>query len=147
MFYSLLSFSEFCSVLRAFWFLWRHSLVSKKYKVNLGNPQHLGLPWWLGASLVAQTIKNLQCKRSRFDPWIRKIPWRLPWLGSSDALPLATRMETRLPWRPTRGSLTSPSYLRSQGNRRWEGPLGTPLGVVHWKRASSPVEAGTAGYL
>src|SRR5574340_659129 len=33
----------------------------------------------------------------------------LPWLGSSDALPLATRMETRLPWRPTRGSLTSPS--------------------------------------
>ena len=29
----------------------------------------------------------------------------LPWLGSNDALPLATRMETRLPWRPTRGSL------------------------------------------
>ena len=25
--------------------------------------------------------------------------------------------------------------------------LGTPLGLVHWKRASSPVEAGTAGYL
>src|SRR5574337_1133081 len=37
--------------------------------------------------------------------------------------------------------------LRSQGNGRWEGPLGTPLGLVHWKRASSPVEAGTAGYL
>src|SRR5574337_266403 len=35
----------------------------------------------------------------------------LPWLGSNDALPLATRMDTRLPWRPTRGSLTSPSYL------------------------------------
>src|SRR5574341_457054 len=37
--------------------------------------------------------------------------------------------------------------LRSQGNWRWEGPLGTPLGLVHWKRASSPVEAGTGGYL
>src|SRR5574340_1498263 len=37
--------------------------------------------------------------------------------------------------------------LRSQGNWRWGGPLGTPLGLVHWKRASSPVEAGTAGYL
>jgi len=37
--------------------------------------------------------------------------------------------------------------LRSQGNWRWEGPLGTPLGLAHWKRASSPVEAGTAGYL
>ena len=36
--------------------------------------------------------------------------------------------------------------LRSQGNWWWEGPLGTPLGWVHWKRASSPVEAGTAGY-
>src|SRR5574341_1100291 len=36
---------------------------------------------------------------------------RLPWLGSSDALPLATRVETRLPWCPTRGSLTSPLYL------------------------------------
>src|SRR5574340_643426 len=35
----------------------------------------------------------------------------LPWLGSNDALPHATRMETRPPWRPTRGSLTSPSYL------------------------------------
>src|SRR5574339_162723 len=35
----------------------------------------------------------------------------LPWLGSNDALPVATRMETRLPWRPKRGSLTSPSYL------------------------------------
>ena len=27
-----------------------------------------------------------------------------PWLESNDALALATRMETRLPWRPTRGS-------------------------------------------
>ena len=30
---------------------------------------------------------------------------------------------------------------------RWEGPLGTPRGLVHWKRASSPVEAGTSGFL
>ena len=37
--------------------------------------------------------------------------------------------------------------VRSQENWSWEGPLGTPLGLVHWKRASSPVEAGTSGYL
>src|SRR5574337_224662 len=37
------------------------------------------------------------------------------------ALPLAIRMETRLPCRPTRGSLTSPSYLAR--NRT----LGPPL--------------------
>ena len=27
--------------------------------------------------------------------------------------------------------------LRSQGNGRWEGPLGTPLGLVHWNLALS----------
>src|SRR5574338_665045 len=41
----------------------------------------------------------------------------LPWLGSNDALPLAIRMETRLPCRPTRGSLTSPSYLERTRTR------------------------------
>ena len=29
----------------------------------------------------------------------------------------------------------------------WEGPLGTPLGLVQWKRASWQVEAGTTGFL
>ena len=29
----------------------------------------------------------------------------------------------------------------------WEGPHGTPLGSVQWKRASSRVEAGTSGLL
>src|SRR5574339_843225 len=41
----------------------------------------------------------------------------LPWLGSNDALPLATRMETRLPWRPTRGrSEEHTSELQSPGD-------------------------------
>ena len=35
----------------------------------------------------------------------------LPWLGSNDALPLATRMETRLPGCPKRGSLSLASDL------------------------------------
>src|SRR5574340_1778870 len=35
----------------------------------------------------------------------------LPWLGGNAALPLATRMATRLPWRPTRGSLTLQAYI------------------------------------
>ena len=37
--------------------------------------------------------------------------------------------------------------LRSQGNWSLEGTLGTPLGLVHWKRASSRVEAGTSWFL
>src|SRR5574340_753474 len=59
--------------------------------------------------------------------------------------------KSREPWLPStcagdlRGLLRV--ALRSQGNWRWEGPLGTPLGLVHWKRASSPVEAGSSGFL
>ena len=30
--------------------------------------------------LVAQLVKNLQSRRLRLDPWIRKIPWRGEWL-------------------------------------------------------------------
>src|SRR5574342_1212029 len=57
----------------------------------------------------------------------------LPGLGSSDALPLATRVETRLPWRHTRGSLTSPSYLvrnRTLGPPLENNPEIPPLGAV-----------------
>ena len=29
---------------------------------------------------MAKAVKNLpQCKRHRFDPWVRKIPWRREW--------------------------------------------------------------------
>ena len=33
----------------------------------------------LGASLVAQTVKNLPAWRTGFNPWVRKIPWRRKW--------------------------------------------------------------------
>ena len=31
------------------------------------------------ASLVAQTVIFLWCRRPRFNPWVRKIPWRRDW--------------------------------------------------------------------
>ena len=31
----------------------------------------LGLPWWLSGK-----EHTCQCRRFRFDPWVRKIPWR-----------------------------------------------------------------------
>ena len=54
----------------------------------------------------------------------------------------------RKPWVPStcagdlRGLLMV--ALRSQGNWRWEGPLGTPLGLVHWPAdARDPRDAGS----
>ena len=42
----------------------------------------LGLPWWLSAKESA-----CQCKRHGFDPWIKKIPWRIKWQPTLVFLP------------------------------------------------------------
>ena len=47
------------------------------------------------ASLVAQLVKNLQCGRPRFDPWVGKIPWRRERLP--DSVRPHRRQSTRLP--------------------------------------------------
>ena len=41
----------------------------------------------LQASLVAQTVICLQCRRPGFHPLIRKIPWRREWLPTPVFLP------------------------------------------------------------
>ena len=33
-----------------------------------------GLPWWLSGKESA-----CQCRRCKFNPWVRKIPWRRKW--------------------------------------------------------------------
>ena len=33
-----------------------------------------GVPWWLSSKESA-----CQCRRCRFSPWVRKIPWRKKW--------------------------------------------------------------------
>ena len=40
------------------------------------------LPWWLSSWESA-----CQCRRLRFDPWVRKIPWRRKWLPAPVFLP------------------------------------------------------------
>ena len=55
------------------------------------------------ASLVAQMIKIcLQCKRPRFDSWVRKIPWRKKWQPTPVFLPGESRGQRSLavysPW-------------------------------------------------
>ena len=36
---------------------------------------------------MAQTIKNLQCRRPGFDPWVGKVPWRRKWKATPVFLP------------------------------------------------------------
>ena len=43
------------------------------------------LCYW--ASLVAQNIMKLQCRRPGFDPWVVKIPWRRAWQPTPVFLP------------------------------------------------------------
>ena len=56
----------------------------------------------LMASLVAQTVKNLHCRRSGFDPWVRKIPWRRERLSTPVLVPRVFRGQKSLagysPW-------------------------------------------------
>ena len=39
------------------------------------------------ASLMAQMIICLQCKKPGFDPWVGKIPWRRKWQSTPELLP------------------------------------------------------------
>ena len=54
------------------------------------------------ASLVAQMVKNLQCRIHGFDPWVRMIPWRREWLPIPVFLPGKSRGQRSLvgysPW-------------------------------------------------
>ena len=56
-----------------------------------------GLPWWLRRQRV-----HLQCRRLRFNPCVRKIPWRRPWQPTPVFLPGESRGQRSLvgysPW-------------------------------------------------
>ena len=60
-------FHSYCSK----WQLNRHSVV------------------WVNISVLFNSVKiiHLQCRRCRFDPWVRKIPWRRKWQPTPVFLP------------------------------------------------------------
>ena len=59
------------------------------------------LPWWLRQERVP-----LQCRRLRFDPWVRKIPWKRAWQPTPVFLPGES------PW------AEEPGGLQSMGSQR-----------------------------
>ena len=67
------------------------------------------LSGYIGASLVAQSVKILpakcrRCKRFWFDPWVGKIPWRRKWQPTPVFLPGKSHGQRNMagyrPWGP-----------------------------------------------
>ena len=48
----------------------------------------LRLPWWLrGKEPACYAEDRLLCRRHRFNPWVKKIPWRRKWQPTPIFLP------------------------------------------------------------
>ena len=67
-------------------------------------PSIVGVWSYLWASAVAQAIKNLPAMQGpRFDPWIRKIPWRREWQPSlgyaSLSCPMLRALLSQILWK------------------------------------------------
>jgi len=62
-------------------------LILFRFLVMIIIVTHNGLHFTMEASLVTQMVKNLQCSRPGFNPWVRKIPWRREWLPTPVFLP------------------------------------------------------------
>ena len=54
-------------------------LSNNYFMIHVG---YTGLPWWLNGK-----DSTCQCRRRRFNPWVRKIPWRRKWQPSLVFLP------------------------------------------------------------
>ena len=67
----------------------------------------IGLPWWLSGEEF-----TCKCRRGRFNPWVRKIPWRRKWKPTPVFLPGKSHEERNLvgysPW----GHKNSQTWLR-----------------------------------
>ena len=58
----------------------REAYLEPCYHWCSSNPKTVAQVWELTSSLVAQLAKIcLQCRRPRFKPWVKKIPWRRKW--------------------------------------------------------------------
>ena len=64
--------------------------------MNTESEKRKGLPWWLRWQRIC-----LQCRRPRFDPWVRKIP-----LGKEMATHSST-LAWKIPWTEEPGRLQS----------------------------------------
>jgi hypothetical protein len=67
-------------------------------------------------NLVAQTVKNLQCKRPRFHLWVGKIPWRREMATHCSNLDGQWSLVCYSPWGQRVGQLNYSDFHFSQPN-------------------------------
>ena len=65
-----------------FFMLRSRELLSAKFSVYNAVLSPMGLPWWLSGR-----ESSCQWRRHKFDPWVRKIPWRRKWQATPVFLP------------------------------------------------------------
>jgi len=70
---------------------------------------YIGLPRWLSGKESA-----CQCRRHRFDPWVRKIPWRRAWQPTPVVLPGESHgqrsLEDYSPWGRKESDMTERTH-------------------------------------
>ena len=101
------------------WNAWIHLPVdffvnNKHYRISRG------LVWWLTWSII-----GLQYRRPRFDPWVRKIPWRKEWQLTPVFLPGEFYGQRSLvgysPWGHRESGMTEQLTLTSLHSTSWPG--------------------------
>ena len=87
---------------------------------------------------------SCQCRRLRFDPWVRKIPWKKKWQSS----PVSSILAWDIPW------TEEPGRLQSMGSQRVGHDLITTMDgqkfILLWFKLSVPCfESGSTpqGYI
>ena len=101
-------------------------------------PFKKGLPGWLGATRFC--LQCSRCRRCRFDPWVRKSPWRRKWQPTPGFLP--RKMPWTGAWQATVRRITKcrtrlsncvrmPCNKRSSFQKECEGSLKKALTAGH----------------
>ena len=85
----------------------------------------------LGASLVAQTVKSLQCRRPRFSPWVGRSP------GEGNSYPLkysclGNSVDRGAWWATVRG------VTKSQTRLKWPNTCLQPYSLSSWRWGLDP---------
>ena len=87
-----------------------------------------GLPRWLtGKESTCQCRKSRRCSRRRFNPWVRKIPWRRKWQLTPVFLPGRSHGQRSLvgysPWSAKNGTWLSNQAHTQERAEEWRQDL------------------------